>query len=231
MKTKFFVGTSGWAYSWNKGGSLDWYVSDSGLNAVELNASFYRFPFPNQIAGWSRKGRGLSWSIKVNKSITHMYKFSDDAVQMLRRFIAAFKVMDKLIDNYLFQLPPSMKVDNLDRIISFIEESRPKLNAVLEPRDVSWFNEEVYSTLRGAGLALCSIDSPIGSFIVKTTDRVYLRLHGRKTWYRYNYSRGELSEIIDRVLESKPREAFIFFNNDENMLKNAVETLKIIGEL
>ncbi len=52
---KFYVGTSGWAYKWNKGGNLEWYLENSGLNAVELNASFYRFPFPNQIKGWVKK--------------------------------------------------------------------------------------------------------------------------------------------------------------------------------
>ena len=46
-----FVGTSGWSYGWNKGGNLDWYLRNSHLNAVELNASFYRFPNRNQIAG------------------------------------------------------------------------------------------------------------------------------------------------------------------------------------
>jgi len=58
---EIFVGTSGWMYSWNKGGNFDWYIQNSNLNAVELNASFYRFPFPNQIIGWSKKGRNLRW--------------------------------------------------------------------------------------------------------------------------------------------------------------------------
>ncbi|MEM2358961.1 MAG: DUF72 domain-containing protein, partial [Nitrososphaerota archaeon] len=35
-----FVRTSGWLYDWNSGGTLDWYLANSGLNAVELNASF-----------------------------------------------------------------------------------------------------------------------------------------------------------------------------------------------
>ena len=38
-KLRVYVGTSGWAYFWNPDG-LDWYVRNSGLNAVELNASF-----------------------------------------------------------------------------------------------------------------------------------------------------------------------------------------------
>ncbi|RLI98826.1 MAG: DUF72 domain-containing protein, partial [Candidatus Aenigmatarchaeota archaeon] len=67
-----FVGTSGWAYGWNPNG-FDWYIKNSGLNSVELNASFYRFPFPNQVKSWARKTKefnpSLRWSIKVNRLI------------------------------------------------------------------------------------------------------------------------------------------------------------------
>ena len=66
-----FVGTSGWYYDWNKKKNFDWFIKNSSLNSVELNASFYRFPFPRQIEVWSTKGTGLRWSIKVHRSITH----------------------------------------------------------------------------------------------------------------------------------------------------------------
>ncbi|MGC8556152.1 MAG: DUF72 domain-containing protein, partial [Conexivisphaera sp.] len=67
---EFYVGTSGWSYSWNPDG-IGWYAENSGLNAVELNASFYRFPFPSMVRGWSRRS-GLRWSIKVHRSVTHV---------------------------------------------------------------------------------------------------------------------------------------------------------------
>ena len=54
MKTKFFIGTSGWYYDWNKEKTLDWYIENSNFNVIELNASFYRFPFPNHIKGWGK---------------------------------------------------------------------------------------------------------------------------------------------------------------------------------
>lgn len=69
---KVFVGTSGWLYDWNLDSTFDWYVRNSGLNAVELNASFYRFPFRNQVTSWTRKGSGLRWAVKVHRYITHV---------------------------------------------------------------------------------------------------------------------------------------------------------------
>ena len=65
------------AYSWNEGGSLEWFCENSGLNAVELNMSFYKFPFPNQVKGWARKGSRLRWAIKVNRLIAHDRKFDE----------------------------------------------------------------------------------------------------------------------------------------------------------
>jgi len=73
---KIYVGTSGWMYPWNKGRSLDWYVKESGLNSVELNSSFYRFPYKNQIKSWIDKGSAIKWSIKVHKSISHTHRLN-----------------------------------------------------------------------------------------------------------------------------------------------------------
>lgn len=98
---KFFVGTSGWYYDWNNDLNLDWYINNSRLNAVELNASFYRFPFPNQIKSWVRKGSHLRWAIKVSRLITHQFKFSEKSIEAWQRFYDLFSVMEDLIDYYL----------------------------------------------------------------------------------------------------------------------------------
>ena len=52
---EIFVGTSGWLYDWNLGSSLDWYAEFSGLNAVELNASFYKLKTSSFTAGVAGK--------------------------------------------------------------------------------------------------------------------------------------------------------------------------------
>jgi uncharacterized protein YecE (DUF72 family) len=54
-----FVGTSGWLYGWNEKQSLEWYVENSDLNAIELNASFYRFPTTNAVKSWAKKGKKI----------------------------------------------------------------------------------------------------------------------------------------------------------------------------
>jgi uncharacterized protein YecE (DUF72 family) len=44
LLVELYAGTSGRLYDWNLGGSLEWYARSPGLNAVELNSSFYRIP-------------------------------------------------------------------------------------------------------------------------------------------------------------------------------------------
>ncbi|MCK4614519.1 MAG: hypothetical protein KAU14_06935 [Thermoplasmata archaeon] len=42
-------------------------MNESGLDAVELNMSYYRFPFPNMVKSWTKTGRSLAGVIKVHR--------------------------------------------------------------------------------------------------------------------------------------------------------------------
>jgi uncharacterized protein YecE (DUF72 family) len=96
-------------YSWNLGRSLEWYVNHSGLNAVELNASFYRVPAAGQVERWAEVGRALRWAVKVYRGVTHFGKLSEKALERLKGFLAVFRPLDYLIDFYLFQMPPTFR--------------------------------------------------------------------------------------------------------------------------
>jgi len=221
---KVYVGTSGWMYDWNLGGSLDWYVKYSRLNAVELNMTFYRYPFRNQIIGWLKRGSRLRWTIKVHRSITHLFKLSDKALNPWFRFKELFKPMDNLIDFYLFQLPPSVKYSErfLERVLKFHRESRLGSRFAIEFRDPSWFeNKSALDTLSSAGVTLVSVDSPIGVWVIKSNDTIYLRMHGRYYWYAHYYTDEELMEVASKVIELRPERLYVFFNNDHDMLENA----------
>jgi len=236
MKTSpyCFIGTSGWFYSWNEDRSLDWYLNNSGLNAIELNASFYRFPFPTQVKSWATKGKKLRWAIKVNRLITHQFKFGEQAVETFNRFLKLFSVMDGLIDFYLFQLPPNFSPRALKKLERFIEEIHPSLRKrfALEVRHQDWFQEAYYQWAKAKGITWVSIDSPeFPREIIKTTDTIYLRIHGRTAWYSHDYSKKELTEIARRILASLPKSIYIFFNNNQAMLKNAQKMQEIISEM
>ena len=229
---KVFVGTSGWYYEWNKERSLDWYIENSGLNAIELNASFYRFPFPNQVKSWAKKGKPLHWVIKVNRLITHQFKFSDRSIATWQKFFDLFSSMHKIIDYFLFQLPPSFTSRSNNSIVNFMKNTKIIKKCALELRNESWFNKEMIKWAKSLGITWVSIDAPeFTRDIFRTTKDIYLRMHGRTDWYHHNYTDQELKEIGQRIVATKPDRVYIFFNNNHNMLKNAQHMQKILEKI
>jgi len=218
-----FVGTSGWCYKeWNPAKSLEWYVENSRLNAIELNASYYRLPNPSQIENWLQKGASLRWSVKVHRAITHFHRFNQTAWESWKSFEALFKPLDSLIDFYLFQLPPSFEINNRNKLEDFFERSGLKHRFALEGRSEAWFSEEHEDWARQKGLTLVSVDAPdLPRRILRSNDTVYFRLHGREKWYFYEYERKELREIADAVQSADADKIYFFANNAEFMLHDA----------
>ena len=227
-----YVGTSGWLYDWNLGGNLDWYVQHSGLNAVELNASFYRFPYPNQVKSWARKGKELRWSIKIHRSISHTRRLNEKALPIWNQFYELFTPMEKerIIDFYLLQLPPSFdaREEYVDRLRRFANYTGLGERLAIEFRHSSWLDTgRGVELCRELGATFVSIDAPIGTYIERSNDTVYLRIHGRLYWYAHDYSVEELAELAEKILGLHPRRIYVFFNNDHWMLENA-RTMKQI---
>ncbi|MGC8533458.1 MAG: DUF72 domain-containing protein [Candidatus Parvarchaeum sp.] len=225
---KIFVGTAGWNYGWNIENTLDWYIKNTPFNAIELNYSFYRFPSIKSELYWKAIGDSISWSVKMNRIVTHRLRLNENSYKYIEDFLEGFRVSKLNIDNVLFQLPPSMDAKNIDRIIK-IAGLAGRSSAVFEARHASFFNDVVYKILRKNKITIASIDSPIGNFYVKTTDKVYLRLHGRKTWYNYKYSRKQLVNIFESIEKLRPKTLYVFFNNTD-MFYNAKMFVDIINE-
>ena len=224
-----FVGTSGWYYDWNKKKNLDWFIQNSGLNSVELNASYYRFPSPEQIEGWNRKGAELRWSIKVHRSITHWRQLSESSLETLENFLELFRPMDHLIDFYLFQVPP--KFDDVERTLRFVEAAKLGKRFALELRNKALLgnNEACEELMRK--VTLVSVDSPDYKNRIFPGKTVYMRMHGREGWYSYDYSQAEISETIREIRKFGPEKTYIYFNNDHNMLDNARKALRVFSGL
>ena len=229
---KIFVGTSGWQYSWNPDG-LEWYLKNTKLNAIELNSSFYRFPFPNQVKGWKNKMKikEIRWSIKVNRLITHVFKLNEKALNVWEKFEKMFKPLEEYIDFYLFQLPPKFK-PNLEKIKNFVKETNLKEKLALEVRNVEWFNEKVLEELKSLEITFVGVDAPyyenLPREIFNINNIVYLRMHGRTEWYSHCYTEKELKEVAEKIKVSKAEKVYVFFNNNHAMLENAEKMIEIL---
>ncbi|MCX8189034.1 MAG: DUF72 domain-containing protein [Nitrososphaeria archaeon] len=229
---EIFVGTSGWSYDWNIEGTLSWYVKNSGLNCIELNASFYRFPFPNQVKSWTLKGKSLRWIVKVNQLITHKFKFNEKAFTLWKKFENLFEPLDDVIDFYLFQLPPMLSPQYSKKLEDFIKKCKLGTRFALEVRNIKWFNEEWVKWASGLGITWVSVDSPEHPRkIFSSNGIVYVRMHGRQFWYSHYYEDEELEEIGKNILKIKPLKAYVLFNNNTNMLENGRRMFGLLKRL
>ncbi|RLF15579.1 MAG: DUF72 domain-containing protein [Thermoprotei archaeon] len=230
MPPELYVGTSGWVYDWNPDG-FEWYASHSGLNAVELNASFYRYPFKAQVEGWRRRSPSfMRWSVKVHRLVTHVYKLAGKAYDRWVSFLELFKPLDHLIDFYLLQLPPSARPTSsfVDRLELFIKEAGLGPRLAIEWRHPDWFHERWSEWCAKREVTVVSVDSPeLPSTIINTSGLVYVRMHGRTSWYTHEYTLDELSEVLGKIVRSSPSKAYVFFNNNHDMLHNARELLEL----
>jgi uncharacterized protein YecE (DUF72 family) len=110
----------------------------------------------------------------------------------------------------LFQLPPYLKKD-VDRLRDFLDLLPGDWRAGFEFRSSSWFDDEVYDTLRSHNIALVCADTDKGDDrpIVPTASYGYLRLR------REHYDELELAGWAKRVTEQPWEEAHVFFKHED----------------
>lgn len=200
------------------------------FNTLELNSTFYHFPKISTAKNWYRSSPdNFKYSLKVNRFITHIKKFHN-----VKKLIEDFyKVGDQLKEKmgcYLFQLPPSLhfSMKKLDEIIKQLDLDKSN---VLEFRHESWFTDEVYDKLKRNNIIFCIVSSPkFPEDFIQTAKDIYIRFHG-KTWYNYNYSDSELKSWAEKIKKSKPRNAWVYFNNDANAyaVNNCMSLKKLFG--
>ncbi len=232
---KLWIGCSGFHYKTWKG---EFYPQDlpqskwfeyyaSRFNTLELNVTFYRFPRLPFLRSWYRKSpANFRFSVKAPRLITHYKKFIESQ-QYLADFYGTVKegLGDK-VGCVLFQLPPQLKY-NPEKLRQILDCLDPFFKNVLEFRDQSWWNTEVYAELAKSNVTFCGISHPqLPDQVVQNTPVVYYRFHGVPVLYRSAYSNEFLHAVADQLNDNPAiNEVFLYFNNDIEIaaVKNAVE--------
>jgi uncharacterized protein YecE (DUF72 family) len=208
-----------------------------GFNSVEINYSFYRFPQVTSIKLWQAKApKDFTFSIKVHRSVTHYNRLKKPrSIQLWDEFSKNFEPLENKIDFWLFQMPSNFKFkpENLERVKSFfnsegiMQQIVSRKKAVIEFRDSSWWNEPALKEIEKVGIVFCSVDAPsLPNEIITTSDAIYLRLHGTKTWYNYLYPEERLKELVLDMLGKQAQKKAIYLNNDHGMLENGLFLMK-----
>jgi uncharacterized protein YecE (DUF72 family) len=236
------VGCSGWNYAhWRervypKGvAARRWLEHYATLfDTVEVNATFYRLPRRQAVAGWvEQTPDGFLFSVKASRYLTHLKRLTDLG-SGIERF---YERIEPLVDSpklgpVLWQLPANFHRDD-ERLASALEALPPGRHC-FEFRHPSWFCPEVYDLLRRAGAALVIGDTPQREFQTHelTADWTFIRFHHGHRGRNGNYSDRELDEWVRKIRGWRRRvEVYAYFNNDWNAyaVENGKRLKRLLG--
>lgn len=237
---KYYIGCSGWFY-WDWRGKFypqelktnHWFAHyQQSFNTVELNAPFYTWPTIATVKAWKRQAvkKDFIYTVKVPELITHVKQFKNTST-LIKDFQYIDTVLPPHMGCFLFQFPPSYKYSKA-RLHNILRQLNPQLRNVIEFRHESWWTDSVFKAFTENNIIFCSCSSPkLPDELIKTSDDVYIRLHGKAKMYRYNYSQPELEIWSKRIKASKAKTTWVYFNNDFdchsiNNAKHLIQLLK-----
>jgi|SRR5579863_2876966 len=214
---EIYAGTSGWAYSsWRP----RFYPAEMGaarflshyagrLNSVEVNYTFGRRVSEDLLQRWAEAvPEHFRFAVKAHRRITHSKRLRD-AGAVTAEFMASLEPLRRAgkLGPVLFQLPGNFKCD-VGRLRDFLASMPAGSRAAFEFRHETWFSEDVYAALGGAGAALClAEDETLTTPEVVTADFCYLRLRKKR------YSRKAVAERVRRLASSG--DVFVYFKHEE----------------
>lgn len=217
------IGCSGWTYQDWRGTfyppgikdreRLEYYATQ--FDTAEINASFYRLPSEETVAGWARRApAGFQFAWKLSRFITHNKKLKDaaDSVALVYGRMAP---LGEKQGPTLIQLPPQLR-RNDERLAAFLK-LLPRGRHTVEFRHPSWYEPAIFRLLADFDAALCISDhhSAPSPWEV-TAGWVYVRGHGPSGRYFGRYS----DEALDRWARQldgwrvEGRDVYVYFDND-----------------
>jgi uncharacterized protein YecE (DUF72 family) len=214
------AGTSGYAFKEWKGPFYPEKMKDAEMlgfyagkfPTVEINNTFYRLPKENVLLEWAAQVPDhFRFAIKASQRITHHARLKEESFDTVDFLLKNTAALGARLGPILFQLPPNLKKD-LDRLRAFISRLPKDRRYTVEFRHESWFEDDVFSTLREHNVAFCVSEQPdFKTPVVSTADWGYLRLH------RLDYDDPMLLEWSKQVKSHAWSDAYVFFKHDEGV--------------
>jgi uncharacterized protein YecE (DUF72 family) len=217
--SRLWAGASGYAFKEWKGNfypekikpedMLGWYAEH--LPTVEINNTFYQMPKAAVLENWSHTTpETFRFAIKAPRRITHMARLkADSAADSVAYLYKTLESLGAKRGPVLFQLPPMMKKD-LPRLSEFLSLLPEGHRAAFEFRNESWFDDEVYAELKGAGAALCLSEREDNAPppLVETAPWGYVRLRLE------NYADADLQRWAGKLMATGWKEIHAYFMHE-----------------
>lgn len=209
------IGTAGWSIPSAvadrfppPGTHLERYAR--GMNAVEINTSFYR---PHRRQTWEKWAAatppGFAFSVKLPKQLTHEQRLTEP-VARLESFAAEVEGLGDRLAVLLVQLPPNLGFDApIAEAFFDAVRARFEVPVALEPRHADWFTAEADGWLAERRIARVAADPsrhPGAEIPGGWRGLTYYRLHGSPRVYYSAYSADDLAGMA-RALDQERAKA------------------------
>ena len=227
---KILTGTSGWSYE----GWKDVFYPDSIrpdryleyysslYSTVEIDSTFYNIPDEKTLLMWKNSTpKDFKFCPKMFRQVTHEMKLVG-VEKFVEAFVERMSILKDKLGIILIQMPPSLKFRNKRVIIEFLQGLPSDFKFAIEFRDISWFNDDIYSLLEKYNVTVAWSDTPFVARRYKMTDRkIYLRLIGDRSINESEFGKISVDKekSIDdwtskmKEMEKEFEHAFVFANN------------------
>ena len=154
------------------------------FNSIELNATFYSLPSPEQVLTWKDKTpQHFKFFPKITNTVSHFRRLLN-TTDVVTQFATSVLNFDEKLGMVFLQLHDNFKPKNYERLEKFVKEWPKEVPLAIEVRNTEWFeNEEILEKY-------CHLleENAITNIIVDTAgrrDMLHMRLTTPTAFIRY----------------------------------------------
>ncbi|KUY16980.1 hypothetical protein BAZ12_19985 [Elizabethkingia miricola] len=207
-----FVGCAKWNKTDLKGfypkgtkDELSYYSTQ--FNSIEMNATFYGMPTPDQVFVWKNKTPdSFKFFPKITNTVSHFRRLKD-VTEPVTQFASAIMNFGEKLGMVFLQLHDNFKPKDFDRLKKFIKDWPVEVPLAIELRNTEWFiDENVFNET-------CELfeQHNITNIIVDTAgrrDMMHMRLTTPTAFVRYVGANAEsdytrLDEWVQKIVKWK----------------------------
>ena len=173
------------------------------FNSIELNATFYGMPSPEQVQTWKEKTPAeFKFFPKITNTVSHFRRLLN-ITDVVTQFATAVLNFDEKLGMVFLQLHDNFKPKDYERLEKFIQDWPKEVPLAIELRNNEWFtDEEIFNKT-------CELfeKHQITNIIVDTAgrrDMLHMRLTTPVAFIRYVGANAEsdytrLDDWIERI--------------------------------
>ncbi|MGC4129096.1 MAG: DUF72 domain-containing protein [Bergeyella sp.] len=177
------------------------------FNSIELNATFYGMPTPEQVQTWKEKTpENFKFFPKITNTVSHFRRLLN-TTDVVTQFATAVLNFDEKLGMVFLQLHDNFKPKDYDRLEKFVKDFPREIALAIELRNTEWFtDEEIFDKT-------CSLfeENNITNIIVDTAvrrDMLHMRLTTPNVFIRYVGANAEsdyqrLDDWLERLTKWK----------------------------